>query len=602
MRLSDYIADFVARQGVRYVFGVTGGGAMYLNDAFGSHDKFTFVPMHHEQSASMAAEGYARIAEKIGVLQVTTGPGGTNSITGVCGAWVDSIPLLVVSGQIMIKDMIGGANLRQVGVQEVDIISMVRPITKYAVVVTEPKRIRYHLEKALHLATTGKPGPVWLDVPLDVQNAQIDPDTLAGFEPPVPYRTRPASHLQSQVAKCLELIGAAERPILMPGYGVRLAGAVDAFRRLADRLGFPVVTTWNASDVIPSDHPLSVGRAGLFGDRASNFAVQNADLILVLGSRMSIPQTGYNAALYARHAKLVVVDIDENELFKQSLRVDLPVPADAGAFIAALDKGLDEGRGGYDAARIKPWRDRCQDWRRRYPVVMQAYRDLPEKVNSYYFIERLCAALPEDVVVCTDMGTSFTCTMQTFRVKKGQRLFTSSGLAAMGFGLPGSIGACFGHDRRKTISINGDGGFMFNIQELQTIAEHKLPISVFVLSNNGYLTMQLMQQNHFKRFVGSDPSSHVSCPDFTRVAEAFGIPAVNVGSNAELDAGIARAIEANGPFLVNIEMPAMQPLIPRVQTQKTPDGKLLPPAIENMYPFLEREEFLANMIVPPVDV
>jgi acetolactate synthase-1/2/3 large subunit len=598
VRLSDYIAEFVAKQGVEYVFGVTGGGAMYLNDAFGNHEKFRFVPMHHEQSASMAAEGYARIAEKIGVLQVTTGPGGTNAITGVCGAWVDSIPLLVVSGQIMIKDMIGGANLRQVGVQEVDIISMVRPITKYAVVVSEPKRIRYHLEKALYLATTGKPGPVWLDVPLDIQNAQIDPDTLEGFEPPVPYRTRPKSYLDGQVAKCLELIRGARRPILMPGYGVRLAGAVDAFRKLADRLGFPIVTTWNASDIVASDHPLFVGRAGLFGDRASNFAVQNADLILVLGSRMSIPQVGYNAALYARHAKLVMVDIDENELFKQSLRVDLPIPADAGDFISALDGALD----GHSSAPFASWRERCQDWRRRYPVVQQEYRALPEKVNSYYFIERLCAALPEDVVVVTDMGTSFTCTMQTFKIKHGQRLFTSSGLAAMGFGLPGSIGACFGHGKRKTISINGDGGFMFNIQELQTIAEQKLPISIFVLSNYGYLTMQLMQQNHFKRFVGSGPSSQISCPDFTRVADAFGIPAVDVGSNAELDAGIARAVEANGPILVNIQMPEMQPLVPRVQTQKTPDGKLLPPAIENMYPFLDREEFLANMIVPPVDV
>lgn len=598
MRLADYIADFVAKQDVKYVFGVTGGGAMYLNDAFGNHPLFRFIPMHHEQTASMAAEGYARIAERIGVLQVTTGPGGTNSITGVCGAWIDSIPMLVVSGQIMIKDMIGDANLRQVGVQEVDIVSMVRPITKYAKVVTEPSRIRYHLEKALHLATTGRPGPVWLDVPLDVQNAQVDPDSLVGFVPPVPYAARPAGFLNIQLEECLDLLRKAERPILIPGYGVRLAGAVHEFEELAERLQFPIVPTWNASDMIPAEHPNYAGRAGLFGERAGNFAVQNADLLLVVGSRMSIPQTGYNATLFARHAKLVMVDIDENEMFKQSLRVDLPIVADAKQFLTGLLAKLGDFR---PSSAVSSWMERCRDWRRRYPVVLPEYRERAERVNSYYFIEQLAERAPDDAVIVTDMGTSFTCTMQTFQIKKGQRLFTSSGLAAMGFGLPGSIGACFGHARRKTISVNGDGGFMFNLQELQTIAEFKLPISIFVLSNGGYLTMQLMQQNHFKRYVGSGPSSNVSCPDFIRVADAFGIEAIRVSSNADLHSNLDRALNANGPFLVDIEMPDSQALIPRVQTQKTPDGKLLPPAIENMYPFLEREEFLANMIVPPVD-
>lgn len=598
MRLADYIADFVAKQGVKYVFGVTGGGAMYLNDAFGNHSSFRFIPMHHEQTASMAAEGYARIAERIGVLQVTTGPGGTNAITGVCGAWIDSIPMLVVSGQIMIKDMIGGANLRQVGVQEVDIISMVRPITKYAKVVTEPNRIRYHLEKALHLATTGKPGPVWLDVPLDIQNAQVDPDSLSGFIPPVPYAARPAGFLDRQIDECLELLRKAERPILIPGYGVRLAGAVAEFEALAERLQIPIVPTWNASDMVPADHPNYAGRAGLFGERAGNFAIQNADLLIVVGSRMSIPQTGYNATLFARHAKLVMVDIDENEMFKQSLRVDLPIVADAKKFLTGLLARL----GGFrPSPPVSSWMARCLDWRRRYPVVLPEYRERADKVNSYYFIEQLAHRAPDDAVIVTDMGTSFTCTMQTFQIKKGQRLFTSSGLAAMGFGLPGSIGACFGHDRRRTISVNGDGGFMFNLQELQTIAEFKLPISIFILSNGGYLTMQLMQQNHFKRYVGSGASSNVSCPDFTRVAEAFGIEAIRVRSNADLHANLDRALNANGPILVDIEMPESQALIPRVQTQKTAEGKLLPPAIENMYPFLEREEFLANMIVPPED-
>jgi acetolactate synthase-1/2/3 large subunit len=599
MNVSEYLADFFGKLGVEELFSVSGGGAMYLNDALGFHPKFRFIATHHEQAAAMAAEGHARITGKIGLLHVTSGPGGTNAITGVYGAWIDSIPLFVVSGQASTDRLISGSLLRQLGVQEVDILSAVRHITKYAVMVTEPRMIRYHLEKALHYAMSGRPGPVWLDIPIDVQGAKIDPDDLPGYTPETPPHRRSDAYLDRQVAQCLTMIGAAERPVIVPGYGVRLAGGVESLRRLIDKLQIPVVSSWNASDMFASDDPLYVGRCGFFGSRAGNFAVQNADLLLVVGCRLSITMTGHNTALFARDAKQVIVDIDESELVKPTVRPDLPIVADAKAFVDRLLTQMGNFR---RHGEVDKWLGKCRDWKHRYPVVLDEYRKLPTQVNSYYFTEQLSERLPSGSVVVTDMGTSFTCTMQTFATKEGQRLFTSSGLAAMGFGLPGAIGACFANGRRRTICITGDGGLMFNLQELQTIVQYKLPIAIFVLSNNGYLTMKITQRNHFKRLVGSDPSSGVSCPDFVNVAKAFGIDGIHVRSNAELLAGLDQVLAAPGAFLCEIEMPETQPLIPRVQTMKSPEGKLMPTPIEDMFPFLEREELRRNMVIPTVTV
>ncbi|MBF0371892.1 MAG: thiamine pyrophosphate-binding protein [Alphaproteobacteria bacterium] len=592
MKLAEYVADFIAKLGVGQVFGVTGGGAMHLNDAMGGHPDLEFVVTHQEQSAAMAAEAHARMTGRIGVCHVTTGPGGTNAITGVAGAWIDSIPMLVVSGQVTTGTMIAGAQLRQLGVQEIDIIPMVRPITKYAVTVTEPGMIRHHLEKAVHLATTGRPGPVWIDLPLDITNERIDPASLPGYTPersPV----RPAAHFERRLAECVRMLGEAKRPVLIAGNGIRLAGAVAEFVAIVERLRIPVITSWNASDLIDSGHPCHAGRAGLFGDRAGNFTVQNADLLLIVGSRMSIPQTGHNTAQFAPHARQIVVDVDENELMKPTLRPDVAMAADAKVFLTALlargdaigrDKGVDG------------WLETVADWRRRYPVVLDEYRTLPSQVNSFHFIDRLADRLPSDAVVVTDMGTSFTCTMQTFAIKKGQRLFTSSGLASMGFGLPGAIGACYAAGRRQVICVSGDGGLMFNVQELQTLAHNKLPVVLFVLANRGYLTMKLMQHNHFGRFVGSEPSSGVSCPDFVELAKAFGIPGLHIRSNRDLEEHLDAILASDGPMVCEIEMPEMQPLIPRVQTMKGPDGRLLPTPMEDMYPFLDRAELRANMV------
>jgi len=598
IKVSDYIFSFIADLGVREVFAVSGGGAMHLVDAVASEARLSYVATHHEQAAAMAAEGYARVTGKPGVALVTSGPGGTNALTGVCGAWIDSIPTIFISGQVTSDTLIADTGLRQFGIQESNIVELVAPVTKYAVTVTDPASIKYHLQKAHHLATTGRPGPVWLDIPLDVQGRMVDLDQLTGFIPEEPDAAALRSTLAEQVAQARELLLAAERPVLITGYGIRLAHAERELLQLVQRLGIPVISSWTSSDLIPTDHPCYIGRSGIMGDRAGNFTVQNADLLLVVGSRMSIPQVGYNFKTFARGAKRIVVDIDQKELDKPSLNPELPILADAGEFLRELlHQSARDGE-----LPCVAWLERCRGWKERYPVVLPEYRDNQELVNSFYFVDRLADQLGPEAVVVTDMGTSFTCTMQTFRVKAGQRLFTSSGHASMGFGLPGAIGACFGHGRRQTICISGDGGLQMNLQELQTMATYRLPITLFVLNNGGYLTIKLMQQNHFGRYVGSDPGSGVVCPDIVKLAAVYGIPALRINDQRELDRELPGVLAHQGPFICEIMMPQDQALIPRVSSLKRPDGSIISKPLEDLYPFLERAEFAENMIVPPVEV
>ncbi|HSV98603.1 MAG TPA: thiamine pyrophosphate-binding protein [Sedimentisphaerales bacterium] len=599
VKISDYIASTIADLGVRHVFGVCGGGAMHLVDSFGGSDRMEYIATHHEQAAAMAAEGYARVSGVPGATLVTSGPGGTNAVTGVYGAWVDSIPAFFVSGQVTRDTLIGQTGLRQFGIQEGNIIDIIRPITKYAVTITDPDTIRYHVEKACHLATTGRPGPVWIDVPLDIQNKLINPEELRGYTSD--ERSEPCTEyvLRGLVAQCAEMLAKAKRPVLIYGYGVRLAGAEDSLRDLVQRTQIPCVSSWTTSDVIPTADENYVGRSGIMGDRAGNFAVQNADLVLIIGSRMSIPQVGYNYKLFARGAKKIMVDIDEIELKKPSLRPDLPICADAGRFLQALLAKV-EADGGTLA--IDPWRTRCRNWKQKYPVCLPEYRDNRDKVNSFHFVDRLSEKLGSDAVVVTDMGTSFTCTMQTFRTKAGQRLFTSSGFSSMGFGLPGAIGACFAQGRGKTILITGDGGLQMNIQELQTVAHHRLPLIVFVLNNEGYLTIKLMQQNHFGRYVGSDPASGLTCPDIVKLAEAYGIESERIADQKTLDERLDTVLSHRGPYICEILMPPEQALIPRVSSLKLPDGRIVSKPMEDLYPFLDREEFRENMIVDPVEI
>ncbi len=596
MKVSDYLASAIADLGVRHIFGVCGGGAMHLVDSFGGSDRLEYVATHHEQAAAMAAEGYARIAGGPGAALFTSGPGGTNAITGLYGAWVDSIPTVFISGQVTQDTLIAETGLRQFGIQEGNIVEVVKPITKYAVTITDPETVRYHVEKACHLATTGRPGPVWIDVPLDVQSRMINPLEQKGFTPERPELSCTDHQLSGLVAECIEMLKKAQRPVMIYGYGTRLSGAENAVRDVVSRLQIPCVSSWNTSDVVPYSDENYVGRSGIMGDRAGNFAVQNADLLLIVGSRMSIPRVGYNYKLFARAAKKIMVDIDEIELKKPSLHPDLPICADAGRFLRVLLEKTS------DALSIEPWRQRCQGWKAKYPVCLPEYKDNRDKVNSFYFIEQLSTKLDADAAVVTDMGTSFTCTMQTFKTKLGQRLFTSSGFASMGFGLPGAIGACMARGRRQTILVTGDGGLQMNIQELQTVVHHRLPLTIFVLNNEGYLTIKLMQQNHFGRYVGSDPSSGLSCPDIVKLAEAYGIGAERIDDQEMLDRRLSDVLARRGPYICEIMMPPEQPLIPRVSSLKLPDGRIISKPMEDLFPFLDRDEFKENMIVDPVEI
>ncbi len=594
MKISDYIFSCIAQLGVKKVFAVSGGGAMHLVDSVGKHPDLEYIATHHEQAAAMAAEAYARISDTVGVALVTSGPGGTNTITGVCGAWIDSIPTIFISGQVTTDTLLQDTGLRQLGIQEADIVSLVKPITKYAVTVTDPLTIKYHMQKAIHLATTGRPGPVWLDIPLDIQSKMVNIEELDSFVPEQDTVQISEDKLKTEVSRVIELLDKAERPVMICGYGIRLAGAQDLFRQMVTQLNIPVVSSWTASDLIPSDHDLYVGRSGIMGERAGNFAVQNSDVLLIIGSRMSIPQVGYNYNIFARAAKKIVVDIDPVESNKRTLKPDLAITVSAEKFIAELLRQLEDRK---SRSQKSDWINRCRTWKKDYPVVLPEYEKNREGVNSFYFIDVLSSKLKSDAVVVTDMGTSFTCTMQTFKTKPGQRLFTSSGHASMGFGLPGAIGACFGHNKKKTICISGDGGLQMNIQELQTLVHYRLPIILFVLNNKGYLTIKLMQQNHFGRYVGSEESSGVSFPDILKVAKAYGIPAMRISNQKQLLNKIDSVLSKKGPFICEIMMPENQPLIPRVSSLKKPDGTIVSRPLEDLYPFLSREEFERNMIV-----
>lgn len=597
MRVSDFVSSFVSGKGVKQIFSVSGGGAMHLVDSFGINPDIEYIATHHEQSAAMAAEAYARISQNIGAALFTTGPGGTNAITGVAGAWIDSIPVMYISGQVTSNTLLPGTGLRQFGIQESDIAELVKSITKYSVVVKDEKDIRYELEKAYHIATSGRPGPVWIDIPLDIQSKQITPDKLRSYEGRVNVQI-PDNYIESKIGELIDLIRMSNRPVLIIGNGIRLAHAEQEFLELAEQLKIPIVSSWTASDLLASDLDYYVGRSGIFGDRASNFAVQNADLLIIIGSRMSVPQTGYNFSSFSRESKKVMVDIDKNEIYKPSLSIDLPILSDIKNFL--LNLALVK-----DSINLNPnitkWRETCLSWKEKYPVVLDSYQYQKEFVNSFYFIDRLSNELKEDAVIVTDMGTSFTCTMQTFKVKLGQRLTTSSGHASMGFGLPGAIGACYANNMNRVICISGDGGLQMNIQELQTVAHNNLPITIFVLNNGGYLTIKTMQQNHFGRYVGSEESSGVSCPDMEGISRAYKIPFIKIKNHKELNDNLPEILDSNTPLICEILMSEEQELIPRSSSMKQPDGSIVSKPIEDLYPFLDRDEFRENMIISPLD-
>jgi acetolactate synthase-1/2/3 large subunit len=600
IRLADYITQTLAIHGIRDVFMVTGGAAMHLNDAFGRESRIKKVFCHHEQACAMAAETYFRVSNRMAAVNVTAGPGATNAITGVYGAYVDSMAMIVVSGQAKRETLVRstGLPLRQLGDQEVDIVEMVKGVTKYTVLIEDPLTIRYHLEKALHLAMHGRPGPVWLDVPIDVQAAQIDPSSLKGYDPAeqAPLNADPLlSKLSKSVGEILSRMAEAKRPVIYAGTGIRLSGQYDLFLKLAERLGIPVVAAWNSNDLLPNDHPAYVGRPGSVGDRAGNFTVQNSDFLLILGCRLNIRLVSYNWKSFAPRAFKVMVDADGLEMKKPTLSIDLPVHADLGDFLPLLDQALE----GW-VPRHAEWLAWCRERVARYPVVLPEYWDLKEKVNPYCFMDRLSAFLETgEIIACAD-GTACVTAFQTIRIRPEMRLFHNSGCASMGYDLPAAIGAAEAlPGKKRIICLAGDGSIMMNLQELQIISGRRLPVKIFILNNSGYHSIRQTQGNFFPdNIVGCGTDSGLSFPDFCKVAAAFGLPFERCARHAELDATIRRTLDQDGPAVCEVMLDLAQSFAPKLSSRKLDDGRMATAPLEDMAPFLSRQELAENMIAP----
>ena len=597
IRVADYIVNKLAAYGVKHVFMLTGGGAMYLNDAVGLERRIKYICCQHEQACAMAAEGYARLKGEMAVVCVTTGPGGTNALTGVLGQWLDSIPVLYLSGQVRFDMTVAstGLPLRQLGDQEANIVDIVRPITKYATMVTEPQSICYHLGKAMHLAVSGRPGPVWLDIPLNVQASMVETADLKPYSPVEDQIIDNSSLSEEQVDSVIEKLAAAERPVLFAGAGIRLAGAADAFYKLAEKAGIPVQVAWDAIDIFPSDHHLCAGRPSTVGQRGANFVFQNADLLLSLGCRLNVRQIGYTFPAVARAAYKISVDIDSAELKKPTIKIDLPIHADVGEFIRMLDAKLNTK----ELPRKPAWLAWCRERIQRYPVVLPEYRRSQKQVNPYVFCEVLSEHLSAQDVVVSSNGSSCVIPIQTMHIKRGQRHIVNSGCAAMGYGLPAAIGACFANDCKRVICLEGDGSIQLNIQELETIAYHRLPIKIFLFNNGGYLSIRTTQNSFFNgNLVGESENSGVGFPDFVRLARAYGIHACHIKSHKDLEKTIEQVLQTDGPVLCAVRMDPNQVFMPRIASKRLPDGRMVSSPLEDMYPFLDEEEFLSNMIIP----
>lgn len=598
MRVADYIVRTLADRGVRHVFMITGGGAMFLNQAFGSEPRIRYICNHHEQACAMAAESYARISGSIGVLNVTTGPGGINALNGVFGAWTDSVPMLIISGQVKSETCMASyrlPHLRQLGDQEADIVRMVHGITKYAVLVHDPQTIRYHLERAWFLAVSGRPGPCWLDIPVDVQARWIDPAGLAAYDPAEDQPCWDLEKLSRQCQDVIDRLQVSARPVLLAGSGVRQAQAVDLLHAAMRPLGIPVVPSWTAHDLIASDDALFGGRPGTLGDRAGNFTVQNSDTLLVIGSRLNVRQISYNWKTFARHAFKIQVDIDAAELNKPTVRPDLAIHADLRLFLEELCRQLD--RRAYDPRRHADWLAWCKKRLAQYPVVSARQRDRRGALNPYVFMEELFGSLKnDDVVVCGD-GSACVVSFQVAGIQQGQRLYTNSGCASMGYDLPAAVGAAVARGGRRVICLAGDGSIQLNIQELQTLAHHQLPVKIFVLNNAGYLSIRQTQLNFFGTLVGEGPNSGVTFPDMVKVAHAYGVPARRI-EPADFPAALHTVLQSDGPFLAEVVLDPQQPFEPKLSSKQLPDGRIVSPPLEDMAPFLDRDELLANLLVP----
>jgi acetolactate synthase-1/2/3 large subunit len=571
---------------------------MHLVDSFGRQEGIDYVCCLHEQAVSFATQAYAEYTSELSAALVTTGPGGTNAVTGLAAAWLDSSACLFLSGQVKRADLLTGRGVRSMGPQEVDIIAVVSPLTKYAKTLIEPNDVRYELEKAVYLATTGRRGPVWLDFPLDVQATTIDETKLRGFSPePV---ADVSAEITQRVTAAIELLKKAERPVLFVGNGTRQAHRKGLVEEVVNLLKLPTLLTWKSMDMLPEDHPFYAGRPGSVASRGANFTQQNADWIMVVGARLDMPQIAFSHKNFARGARKVLVDVDANEIAKFDMSIDVPVNVDAEDFLRELLLQLKKTV----LPDTSAWLKKAKDWLAKYPVILPEYRHEDNGVvNLYALVDVLSEqCTPDDVLAPGSSGACSDVFLQCFRMKEGQRLVNSPSLGAMGTGLPGTIGTCLASGNRRTICVNGDGGFQLNIQDLETVKRLKLPIKYFILCNGTYASIIGAQRNHFKgHLVGSDPSSHLTLPDVMKVAEAYGIKAMEIKCHANLWDGVAAVLAYDGPVVCAVNVSSDQPTLPRATASTRADGTIVSLPMEDMAPRLPREEFLANMIIPPLE-
>ena len=590
IKLSEFIADFLIENGIEHIFTVTGGGAMHLNDALGHKKGLKSIYNHHEQASAIAAEGYARLTGKIAAVCVTSGPGGTNAITGVLGGWLDSIPMLILSGQVKRETTIYSTNipLRQLGDQEYDIVKSVKPMTKYAEIILEPNDIKYHLQKALFLALNGRPGPVWLDIPLDVQASMIETENLKEFDCASFYDEINPVYDENNTALILKKIMEAKRPVILAGTGIRVAGAFEEFNNLVEKLEIPVVTAWNAHDLLATDSPYFCGKPGTVGDRGGNFVVQSSDLLISLGCRMNIRIISYNKFDFAKDAYKIAVDIDKNELIKPTLNIDFPINANVKDVINSILKSSYSKN-----LTHQKWLEWCRSINKKYPVTLKEYYQSGIPLNPYVFVTELFERLNKDDTVVCGNGAACVITFQAAKLKRGQRLFTNSGCAAMGYGFPAAIGAAVAKKGDRVICVDGDGSFQMNIQELQTVVYNKLNIKVFYINNNGYHSIRQTQTNLFnnRSLVGVCDGNGLSFPDIEKIAKAYGISYEKIDRIDDISKKIDKVLNSVGPLLCEVVVDSKQNFEPKLSSKVLDDGKIISPELDDMFPFLDKNEY-----------
>jgi acetolactate synthase-1/2/3 large subunit len=590
MNVSEYIFNFFSDKGINTVFMVTGGQAMYLNDAVGKNKNFEIICTHHEQSAAMAADAYGRIKNKPAIALVTAGPGSVNALNGVVGGYTDSSPMIVISGQANLSFVKyqDETNIRQFGIQGINIKPLVSNYVKYFITIDDTSKLPFYLNEAYNAATTGRPGPVWIDVPLDLQRQEVDKES---FMPVKNIFEQPSSIGYKYYNQVIDKLSNSKRPIFLVGQGVSLANAREDFLQLLESVKIPVITSRLGIDLIESENPLYVGRPGNYGERAANFAIQNSDLIISIGCRLASALVGHAPGEFGKHSYKFIVDIDESELNKPGVKIDTKICMDCKEFILGLKKQLME-KPCFD---FSEWIRVCNNWKKNYPVVQPEYKN-ETPVNSYYFMDRLSDLVSENANILVDTGSCFHVACQTWKIKKGQHYLTTGGLSSMGYWVAG-IGACLANDRKETIVITGDGSLQMNIQEFATIKHNKLPIKVFILNNNGYLLIRHTQRNFMDdRFIGESPQTGVWCPDSLEIAKAYGIKALRINGTDEIDNKIKEILSCNEPVICDVMTPEWQLLIPRVASDKSPDGKLISREYSDMFPYLPRDEYQKNMI------